>query len=255
MIFESETRSRFLRMAALGLIAMTACASPTAAPADARACAGFVPPAVLAFRPVALPGSYAAVGLGGEVTDEVVIGPDGSVRGVRFAWANYPLLGPFAEESIKRSSFSPASIEGNPVAARVESVAQVGLPARTSAVLPYDSLWAFVPGGQSREARWQLAGSLERLEIVAHAGTVSGQITTVVAIGPSGAEKSLLTLAAGAPPQQARKTVRTGDFFAAAGDYRLELRAGDKTLATTTVTIAASFESAIVNACEPIRVH
>ncbi len=189
------------------------------------------------------------------MVDEVVVGPDGSVRGVRFVRSNYSLLGPFAEESIKRSKFSPASIEGNPVAARVESLVLVGTAARTSAVLPYDSLWAFVPGDQSREARWQLAGSLKRLEIVAHVGTVAGQIATVVAIAPSGAEKPLLALPAGASPQQASSTVKTGDFLIAAGDYQLELRAGGKTLATTTVTIAADFGSAIVNACDPIRVH
>ena len=46
--------------------------------------------------------------------------------------------------------------------------------------------------------------------------------------------------------------MKTGSFFSAAGDYRLELRAGGKPLASTTVTIAAGFETAIVNACEPL---
>ena len=46
--------------------------------------------------------------------------------------------------------------------------------------------------------------------------------------------------------------MKTGKFLAAAGDYRIELRAGKTTVAFTVVTVASSFEGAIVNACEPL---
>ena len=70
---------------------------------------------------------------------------------------------------------------------------------------------------------------------------------------PDGAERTLrkLTPKTG-PPGEIRETVKTGDAFAGVGDYRLELRASGKTLASTTVTIAPDFTSAVVNACTPL---
>ena len=71
-------------------------------------------------------------------------------------------------------------------------------------------------------------------------------------VAPGGAERVLLTIPAATPPIDVRETVRTGRFFHPAGDYALRLRAGGKTLATTALTIASGFETAVVNACEPL---
>lgn len=240
---------------ALALAALTSCATRTAGPADAGACSGFVPPALVALISVPLPTSYASARAGAEVTDEMLVGRDGSVREVRLVRSNYPFLAPFAEETLKRSKFSPASIEHNPVATRVQTLTQIGSVVRTRGDLPYDTLRAFVPGGASREARWQLAGSVERLTLVAHVGSLTGQNGAIFGVAPAGTEKLLLAVPAAPSGQDVRETVRTGKFFAVAGDYRLELRGGGKVLASTTVTIAAGFETAIVNACEPIRVR
>jgi hypothetical protein len=117
---------------------------------------------------------------------------------------------------------------------------------------PYDVLRAFVPGGESREALWQLAGSVERLTLVAHVGNAIAGGAAIVAVSPTGTEKQLLAIPAAPAPLEIRETVKTGSFLSRAGDYRLELRAAGKPLASTTVTIAAGFESAIVNACEPL---
>ena len=68
---------------------------------------------------------------------------------------------------------------------------------------------------------------------------------------PGGAEKTLLAIPASAAARDVRETVKAGRFLEAAGDYRVELRAGGKVLASTTLTIASGFETAIVNACEP----
>lgn len=244
-------RTASAALAALGLSAILACATSAPAP-DARACAGFVPPVLVSAGSVPLPSSYTAARVGAPVTSEAVVARDGSVANARFVHANYPMLGPFAEESLKRSRFTPAQIEGNRVAARVEITAPIGILRKTKRDPPYDSLRAFVPGGESREARWQLAGSVVRLTLVAHIGSAVEGSAAVVAVAPSQAEKTLLTLPAAASPREIRETVKTGGFLGRPGDYRLEIRAGGKALARTTVTIAADSSQAIVNACEPL---
>ena len=74
----------------------------------------------------------------------------------------------------------------------------------------------------------------------------------VVAHAPSGSEKKLLSLPASSSPVELRETVPTGRFFSKSGDYHVELKAGGKTLAYTTVTIAPDFKTAVVNACSRI---
>ncbi len=249
------TRSRLAPAGPSVLVVATlaaACATSAPPPGDARECAGFVPPAQVAPGSVPFPPSFAAANVGGEVTDEIVVGRDGSVRQVRFVPANNALFAPFAEEILRRSRFTPASIEGNPVAARVQIVTVIGKPRKTKDDPLFDDLRAFVPGGQSREARWQLAGSVDRLTVVARLGSPAPRGATVAAVGPKGGEKTLLTVGASAAPRKVRETVKTGKLLADAGDYRIELRVDGKVVATTTVTIAARHEDAIVNACEPV---
>jgi hypothetical protein len=203
--------------------------------------------------PVPLPASYTAARMGGEVVHEVVIGKDGALVSLRLVRARFEGLAPFAEAAVKGTRFSPASIEGNPVAVRGLVSNVLGTVAKARIEPEYDLLWAHVPAGASREARWQLAESVERLALSGHVGTATPQGAEVVARTPSGAEKRLLSLPPSPAPVDLRETVATDRFFFRSGDYRLELRAGGKTLAATTITISPDFTAAIVNACDRIR--
>ncbi len=99
----------------LAAAAPLACASaPAASPAPA--CSGFTPPLRISQGPSTLPDSFLAARVGGEVVDEVVIRKDGAVGAVRPTRSRIAELAPYAEASVRRSRFSPASIEGNPVA-------------------------------------------------------------------------------------------------------------------------------------------
>ena len=238
--------------AAAALVNALACASANSPSTAAPACAGLTPPQLLTAGPVNLPPTYVSARLAADVLEEVVIERDGAVRQPRLVAAAIVNLAPFAEVCLERSRFLPASIEGNPVAVRGVIKVPVGAVGKLAREPPYDTLRAFVPGGGSREALWQLAGSVQRLTLVAHVGSATPQGAAIVAVAPAGAEKTLLTIPAAPPPLEIRETVKTGSFLSGAGDYRLELRAGGKALASTTVTIAAGFETSIVNACEPI---
>lgn len=237
--------------AVLAAAAQLSCASAPAA-SSVPACSGFTPPLRISTGPSSLPDSFLTARVGGEVVDEVVIGKDGAIGTIRAARSRIPELAPYAEASLRRSRFSPASIEGNPVAARILVSTPVGI-VRTDRPEPaHDSLWAHVPGGESREARWQLAGSVEKLAVEALAATVPREELRIAAVAPDGAERILWKGTPAGPSQEVREIVKTGGFFARPGDYRLELRAGGRVLAATTLTIAPDFQTAIVNACEPL---
>src|SRR5262249_3489290 len=151
-------------------------------------------------------------------------------------------LVPFAQASLEKSRFSPAAIEGNPVAVRGVITVPIGMVRKAPNEPPYDALRVFVAGGESREARWQLAGSVEGVTLGGHLGAAAAERgASIVAVAPGGGEKVLLTIPAATPPVDVRETVGTGRFFHAAGDYALQLRAGGKTLATTVLTIAKGF--------------
>lgn len=249
----TRARARLAAAAASALAATLACATSSAPAAAVPACAGLTPPALIAAGPVALPQSYVAARLAAEVTEEIVVGRDGAVSGIRLVATSVPPLAPFAEASLQRAKFSAGSIEGNPVAVRGWIKMPIGGILKTNRrEPPYDSLRAFVPGGASKEALWQLAGSVDRLALVAHVGSAVPQGASVVAIAPGGAEQTLLAIPAAPAPLELHETVKTGRFLTAAGDYRLELRAGGKPLASATVTIASGFQTAVVNACAPL---
>jgi hypothetical protein len=244
-----------LLLAALG--SLSACASSTAPAAAAAAgkpgCADFVPPRRLGAATVPVPDSFIAARIGGEVVDEVVVAADGSVRSARSVRARFPELAPYAQAYLQKSRFTPASIQGNAAAVRVLVATAVGVsrPARTEPA--FDTVWVSVPGGESREAQWQLRDSVSRLTIALRVENPMPSGGEVVARAPGGAERSLWKLTVATPPADVRETVATGSFFHGAGDYRIELRAGGKALAFTTLTIADGYESAVVNACEPAR--
>jgi hypothetical protein len=239
---------------ALTLLASSAASAASGAGAAARpGCADFVPPRSLGAVTVPVPDSFLAARIGGEVVDEVVVGADGSVRSVRSVRARFPELAPYAQAALQKSRFAPASIQGNPVAVRILVTTGVGVsrPARVEPT--FDAIRAYVPGGESREAQWQLRDSVSRITIVLRVENPMPSGAEVVAKAPGGAERTLWKPAAVAtPPADVRETVTAGSFFHAPGDYTIELRAGGKTRATTTLTIASSFETAVVNACEPM---
>jgi hypothetical protein len=238
------------RRLAAGLAAAWLGASP--AVAASLPCAAMTPPRRVTTAPVELPATYTAAQVGGIVVDEAVIGVDGQVSGLRVVRARLEILAPFAQKSVQASRFEAASIEGNPVATRVQIATTLGIVARARVEPEYDLVWAHVAGGQSREAQWQLARSVRKLTVTAHLGTRPGQGGEVVAVAPDGKERILLRLPRAETPIDATQTVSTDRFFWTAGDYRLELRTDGKALAWTTVTIADDHTRAIVNACAPL---
>ena len=234
------------------LAAALGCTS-SASVAAVPACAGLTPPALIAAGPVALPQTYVSARLAADVVEEIVVGRDGTVGAIRLVATSVAPLAPFAEASLQHATFSPGTIEGNPVAVRGWIRMPIGGILKSNRrEPPYDSLRAFVPGGSSKEALWQLAGSVDRLTLAAHVGSAVPQGAAIVAIAPGGAVATLLAIPAAPAPLEIRETVKTGRFFASAGDYRLELRAEGKPLASATVTIASGFETAVINACEPL---
>ena len=216
------------------------------------ACEGMTPPRRLTTANVVLPPSYTAARIGGIVVDEAVIGVDARISAIRVVRTRWEGLGPFAQKSVEDSRFEAALIEGNPVATRVQIATPLGNLQKTRAEPEYDMVWAHVPGGQPREARWQLAQSVESLTVTAHLGNTPGAGGDVVAVAPDGKERILVRIPASDHPVDAREIVSTGDFFSPAGDYRLELRSGGKVLAWTTLTIADDYTRAIVNGCQPL---
>lgn len=248
------TPARGVRSAAVAaaLAATLACASAPTANPSTPACAGLTPPRLVSVGPVNLPATYVAARLASDILEEIVVDRDGAAGKPVLVSAAVPNLAPFAEAALQRARFIPAAIQGNAVAVRGMITVPIGNVRKTGREVPYDTLRAFVPGGESREALWQLAGSVEKLTLVAHVGNAVAQGAAVVAIAPGGAEKTLLAIPAAPPPLEIRETVKTGGFLSGAGDYRLELRASGKPLAATTVTIASGFQTSIVNACELI---
>lgn len=243
-------------LAAAALAMGLSCATSTPAADAAGPCLGLTPPRVLAANVLAIPATYAAARVSAVMPVEATIARDGTVGEVAVRTADVALLAPFAEESIQRSRFAPGTFEGNPVAVRVPALVSIGSPLGERARKPVPAqVWAYVAGGASREARWQLRDSVSRLTLVANLGRSAGSGAAIVATAPNGAQKTLLTLAAAAsPPPEVRQSVATGKFFAPAGVYRLELRSAGGALATARLTIADDFTQAVVNACETVSV-
>ena len=190
--------------AAGGLAALLGCASSGPAVA-APPCAGLTPPAFVVIGGVALPQTYVSARLAADVIEEIVVGRDGVVAGIRLVTTSVPPLAPFAEAALQHSTFTPGTIEGNPVAVRGWIKVPIGGIIRAGRrEPPYDDLRAFVPGGGSREALWQLAGSVERLTLAARVGSAVPQGAAIVAVAPGGAEQTLLTIPAAPAPRDPR---------------------------------------------------
>jgi hypothetical protein len=254
----SPARAATGAVGAAGILGLLACASSsTPVSDDAQACLGLTAPRVLAVSPAPLPASFMSVGLSADVPAEATVSADGTVSeaAVRTTDLALAVLAPFAVETLRRSRFAPGSFEGNPVAIRVPVRVSIGMSraASGSVELP-TQLWAYVAGGESREARWQLRDSVSRLTLVAHIARVGPPGAAIVAVAENGTEKTLLTLPPAASPPEIHQTVETEKFFASAGNYRLELRTSNGASASAHFTIAGDSAHAIVNACRPLVV-
>lgn len=251
-------------LAALSLAGALACTTATApAVSEGRPCAGLHPPAATRVVPLELPPTYAAARVSAELPAEVVVSPDGGVREASLRTSDFGLLAPFAEETLKRGRFSPGTFENNAAAVRLPVRVPLGAAPRRDDAHALPEIWAYVAAGQSREARWQLRDSVSSVTLVGRvpklaapggspaASDASG--ASVVAIAPTGQTKTLLTIPPSDAPQEIRQTVATGKFFAAAGEYRLELRgAGTTPLASARFTVSDDFRGAVINACETL---
>jgi hypothetical protein len=167
--------------------------------------------------------------------------------------AEYGILAPFAEETLKRGRFSPGTFENNPTAVRLPVSVPIGEPRRPGEAHAVPEIWVYVAAGQSREARWQLRDSVASVTLVGHVPRLPAPGGSVVAIGPDRQVRTLLTIPASDAPQEIRQTVSAGRVFAGAGEYRIELRGSSTVaLASARFTVSDDYRGAVINACETL---
>lgn len=239
--------------AALGELFGCAASAPTAV-SEGRPCVGLQSPAPQRVVPLELPATFAAARLSAELPAEVVVSPDGSVGAAAMRTAEYGMLAPFAEETLKRGRFSPGTFENNPAAIRLPVRVPIGTPRHPDQAHAVPEIWLYVAAGQSREARWQLRDSVTSVTLVGHVPRLPAP-GSVVVVAPDKQMHTLLTIPASDAPQEIRQTVPAGKVFAGAGQYRVELRgagSAELALASARFTVADDFRGAVINACEPI---
>jgi hypothetical protein len=184
----------------------------------------------------------------GESTHEIIVGRDGKVRDAHVVGTTFMVFALAADDAIRRSTYFPATLDGKPVASRFWVRVPFGIPKDVEASPARNRVTAFVPGDEPPRARWQLESSVRRVTVIADVASVPAAEASVVAVAPGGAERVLLRPGSAAQ-RQIRATVRTGDFFSKAGEYRILLRHGDRTIGEGGFTVAANEASAVVNAC------
>jgi hypothetical protein len=186
--------------------------------------------------------------MSGESTHEIVVDRNGKVRDAHIVGTTFMIFALSADEALRKSIYAPATLDGRPAASRFWVRIPFGLPRGVEISPARNRVTAFVPGGEPPKARWQLAGSLRRLTVAADVASVPPAEVSVLAVAPGGAERVLLRPGS-AVLRQIRATVRTGDFFSKAGEYRIVLRHGDSVIGVGGFTVAADEASAVVNAC------
>jgi hypothetical protein len=238
--------------AALGFGLACTTATPSAVSAGSP-CAGLHPPAAVRVVPLDVPPTYAAARLSAEIPAEVVVNPDGTVGEAAMRTAEYGMLAPFAEETLKRGRFSPGTFENNPAAVRLPVRVPIGAPRKPDEAHAAPEIWVYVAAGQSREARWQLRDSVSSVTVVGHVPKLAAPGGSVVAVAPDKQVRPLLTIPASDAPQEIRQTVSAGKVFAGAGEYRVELRgANGLALASARFTVSEDYRGAVINACETL---
>ncbi len=184
--------------------ALAPASAPKPTPSKAP-CAGITPPQRLTTAPVNLPPSYTATRVGGVVVDEAVIGADGTVSDVRLVRTRLAGLAPFGQKSVQDSRFWAARSTAIRRPCACACRRSLGTLTRARVEPEYDTVWAHVPGGQSREAVWQLAGSVEKLALEIHLGTDPQAGAEVVARAPDGKERVLHRIPASPTPVDLRR--------------------------------------------------
>ncbi len=239
---------------AVGLGLGLACTTATqSAVSGGSPCAGLHPPAAVRVVPLDVPPTFAAARVAAEVPAEVVVNTDGTVGEAAVRTAELGMLAPFAEETLKRGSFSPGTLENNPAAVRLPVRVPIGTPRHPDEAHAAPEIWVYVAPGQSREARWQLRNSVSNVTLVGHVLKLPAPGGSVVAVAPDKQVRTLLTIPASDAPQEILQTVSAGKVFADAGEYRVELRGSNGlALASARFTVSDDYRGAVINACETL---
>ncbi len=238
--------------AALGFGLGCTTATPTAV-SSGTPCAGLHPPTAVRVVPLDVPPTYAAARISAELPAEVVVNPDGTVGEAAVRTAEYGMLAPFAEETLKRGRFSAGTFENNPAAVRLPVRVPIGGPRHSDEAHAPPEIWIYVAAGQSREARWQLRDSVSSVTLVGHVAKLSAPGGSVVAVAPDKQVRTLLTIPPSEAPQDIRQTVAAGKVFGGVGTYRVELRgANGLALASARFTVSDDYRGAVINACETL---
>jgi hypothetical protein len=186
--------------------------------------------------------------MSGESTHEVLVDRAGKVRQAQIVGTTFMVFALAADDALRKSTYFPATLVGRPVASRFWVRYPFGLPKDVESSPARNRVTAFVPGTESARARWQLAGGIRRIRVAADVASVPPAEVSVVGVAPGGGER-VLAPAGSAASRQIRASVRTGDFFSKAGEYRIQLRHGDRLIGEGGFTVAADESSAVVNAC------
>lgn len=233
-------------VALVPLVAVSRCA--TAPSPETVSCDGFVTAKPTMLRSPQYPASARKMRMSGESTHEIVVDRSGGVRETQVVGTTFMVFALAADGALRQSRFDPATLEGRPVASRFWVRVPFGVPLQIEVSPARNRVTAFVPGTEPSRARWQLAGSVSRVTVVADVASVPAAEVSVVAIAPDGAERTLLEPRRGRP-RRVVETVKTGSFFSRAGVYRIAMRHRGQPIAQGPFTVAEEEALAIVNAC------
>jgi len=225
------------------------CASGSSREVDRPdSCAGFVAARPKFPRMPQYPPTALRARMSGESTHEVLVDRDGKVREVHILGTTFMVFALAVDDALRKSLYFPATLDGRPVASRFWVRVPFGIPRGVESSPARNRVTVFVPGGEKPGARWQIAGSVRRLTVVAEVASAPPAEVSIVATAPGGAEHVLVPRGS-ATSREIRTSVRTGDFFSAAGEYRVSLRQGERTIGVGGFTVAPDEASAVVNTC------
>lgn len=242
-------RCRTLPVAALAVLVAALGGCATGAPTDRPApCTGFVAAKPKAVRAPEYPAPARKAQMSGESTHEVLVDRTGKVRDARIVGTTFMVFALAADGALRRSTYFPATLDGRPVASRLWVRIPFGVPRDVERSPARNRVTAFVPGDEPARARWQLKDAVDRLTIFGDIASAPPAEVAVVAVAPGGGRRVLLP-AGSTGTSLLRATVKTGDFFSGAGEYHVQLRQGDKTIADGAFTVAGEESAAVINGC------
>jgi hypothetical protein len=228
------------------VLSLAACATvDTKAPAP---CTGFVPARPIVLRSPEYPAPALKARMSGESTHEVTVDAVGKMRDARIVGTTFMIFALAADGALRKSTYHPASLDGRPVASRFWVRIPFGLPKDLETSTARNRVRAFVPGDEPARARWQLKGAIDRVTLFGEIASAPPAEVAVVGVAPGGRERILLP-AGRTGSRSLLATVKTSDFFSRAGEYQIQLRQGEKTIAAGAFTVAEDERAAVVNAC------